>query len=225
MVVRSYTAVIPAYNAELFIADALKSIVAQSVPPDRTIVVDDGSTDGTAEVVRAFGGAVEYVRQDNTGPGGATTRGFSMVTTPWIATLDADDLWLPNKIETQFDALDSEPDTVGIFGRMRDFEGDPSTSTLGEAYDAWLRSTMLVRTAEAIAVGPMVDDASRLGDVIDWIARLRGAGHRLTLLPEVLSLRRRHPGNLSNRDREDLAKGYLAAARAALLRRRSGEQK
>lgn len=225
MVVRSYTAVIPAYNAEAFIGEALRSILAQSVPPDRVIVVDDGSTDGTADIVRTFAGAVEYVRQENTGPGGATTRGFAMVTTPWIATLDADDIWLPNKIEHQFDALERHPDSVGVFGRMTDFEGDPSTADRGGAYDGWSRSTMLIGTAEAVAAGAVADVASKLGDMIDWLARVREAGHQLTMLPEVLTLRRRHPNNLSKRSREDLAKGYLAAARAAMLRRRAGEQK
>lgn len=225
MVVRSYTAVIPAYNAEAFIGEALESILTQSVPPDRVIVVDDGSTDGTADVVRAFGGAVEYVRQDNTGPGGATTRGFAMVTSPWIATVDADDLWLPNKIERQFDFIEANPEVAGVFGRIAEFEGSAGSEVdENRAYDGWSRTTMLLRADVAHEAGPLVDDASKLGEMIDWMARIREAGHKLAMLPEVLSLRRLHPHSLSRRSRADLAKAYLATARAAMMRRRSGER-
>lgn len=220
--VSTYTVVIPAYNAAAFVGECLSSVLAQSIPPDRIIVVDDGSSDDTAGAVRAIAGPIDYVRQDNSGPGGATTRGFAMVTTPWIATNDADDVWLPNKIERQFDELARQSDLDGVFCQMVDFQGSTDSANYNRPYDAWTRSTMLIRTDVALAAGPLVDEASRLGDMIDWMARVRERGNRLIMLREVLALRRQHEGNLSKRSREERSKGYMATVRAAMLRRREG---
>src|SRR5690606_27173954 len=87
------------------------------------------------------------------------------------------------------------------------------------AREGWSRSTMLIRQDIALANGPIIDPPERLGEMVDWFARLREAGHRMTMMPEVLSLRRIRPGSLTNRN-ADLSRGYLQAARAALLRRR-----
>ena len=91
----SYSVVIPAYNAAATIGQAVQSILDQTVRPQEIIVVDDGSTDGTAAAVAGMGSEITLISQDNRGPGAATTAGFGRVVTPFVATLDADDLWLP----------------------------------------------------------------------------------------------------------------------------------
>jgi glycosyltransferase involved in cell wall biosynthesis len=201
------------------IGDALRSVLTQSVAPTRVIVVDDGSTDGTAEEVRAFA-AVELVTQKNAGPGSATTRGFAMVTTPFIATLDADDIWVQGKMERQFAVLESDPRLAGVFGRMANFKGDPASALFDQAYDGWSRTTMLIKTGVAQATGAIIDPVGS-GDMVDWLARVREAGHVLTMVPEVLALRRVHAASMTYRDHRDLAKGYLQVAREAMLRKRA----
>jgi glycosyltransferase involved in cell wall biosynthesis len=93
--------VIPAYNAAAYLRDALDSALAQTRPPDEIIVVDDGSTDDTAEMVARYGDRIRYIRQINRGVAAARNRGISEARGHWIAFLDADDLWYPPKLERQ----------------------------------------------------------------------------------------------------------------------------
>lgn len=215
-----YTVVVPAYNAAAFIGQTIASIFAQSLAPQRVIVVDDGSTDDTEGVVRALEVPVDFVRQDNTGPGGATTRGIAMVDTLLVATCDADDLWTPTKMERQIAMLDADTAASAVFGRIAEFSADPSDPNYAGAYDGWLRSTMVVRTAAARATGPIIDPRAGVGDMVDWLARLREGGHRMLLLSEIVTLRRMHPNSMTNRNRAEIARGYLEVVRASMARRR-----
>jgi glycosyltransferase involved in cell wall biosynthesis len=221
MVLNGYTVVIPAYNAEATLGDAIRSVLGQSVPPERVIVVDDGSTDDTLKIAQGLGGVVEAVSQPNAGPGAATTRGFGMVETPLIATIDADDVWMPEKSSRQIDYLHQHADVAAVFTRITNFRGTPDAANPAEAYDGWLRTTMMIRTPAAIATGPVIDPLGMAGDMVDWLARLREKGNKTDMLHEVLTLRRVHPGSLSDRSRGELGKSYLQVAREAMLRRRS----
>lgn len=217
--VEAYSVVIPVYNGADTIADAVASILAQSVPPASIIVVDDGSTDDTASIVSSLSGPINFLRQDNAGPGPATTLGMQQVKTPLLATLDADDLWVEGKIEKQFAALRDAPDCAAVFGQLASFTDHPANADYAGARDGWSRSTMLVRTSVALETGPIADTPGRVGEMIDWWARMRERGHVLTMIPEVLSLRRIRPGSLTYRN-PSLGGAYLRIARAALERRR-----
>jgi glycosyltransferase involved in cell wall biosynthesis len=221
MTVGLYAVIIPAYAAAGFIGETIASVLAQSIPPDRIIVVDDGSPDDTAAVVRAIDGPIECIRQANTGPGRATMRGLSRVDTEFVATLDHDDLWLPHKIERQLARMRAAPGLAAVFGRVAQFSGDPAGADLDNSHEGWTRATMFMRSAVAKSIAPLVDYPSKLGDMIDWLARFREARHRLEMIPEVLALRRIRPGSLSARSRQELALGYLPVVRDALRRRRS----
>ncbi|RUU56242.1 glycosyltransferase family 2 protein, partial [Mesorhizobium sp. M7A.T.Ca.TU.009.01.1.1] len=120
----SYGVVIPAFNAAATIGAALNSVLAQTAKAEAIVVVDDGSTDDTAAVIEAMNLPVRVLRQDNAGPGSATTRGIAALSTPLIATLDADDLWLPDKIEQQLAYLGCHPGTAGVLTHWRTFRGD-----------------------------------------------------------------------------------------------------
>lgn len=108
------TAVIPAYNAEKYIGRAIESILTQSLQVDEIIVVDDGSTDNTAEAVRSFGDKVKLIQQANAGECAARNSGIQAATSPWIAFLDADDEWLPDKIALQAECLRQNPSLVWV---------------------------------------------------------------------------------------------------------------
>jgi len=101
--------VIPAYNAAGTIGRALDSVIAQTHPAREILVVDDGSTDRTAQVVSEYGGRVEYLYQDNAGPGAARNAGIRAAHGEWIAFLDADDEWLPHRLALQAELLQRDP--------------------------------------------------------------------------------------------------------------------
>jgi glycosyltransferase involved in cell wall biosynthesis len=107
-----FSVIIPAYNRARFIAEALKSVLEQSLPPYEVIVVDDGSTDNTAEVVQQYGPAVTYLRQENAGAGAARNCGISHSSGEWVAFLDSDDTWLPLYLEKQSEQIDRYPKAV-----------------------------------------------------------------------------------------------------------------
>jgi glycosyltransferase involved in cell wall biosynthesis len=97
------TVVIPAHNAELFLAQTLESVAQQIAAPAQVIVVDDGSTDNTADIASKF--RVDVIRQPSGGVAAARNAGIRRAAHPWIAFLDADDLWLPKKLARQWEAL------------------------------------------------------------------------------------------------------------------------
>jgi len=104
--------IIPAYNSEKFIRRAIDSVLAQTHPAAEIIVVDDGSTDNTGEIVQSYGPPVQYLHQENAGPGAARNAGIRAARGDWIAFLDHDDEWLPEKLQVQLDLLQRHPDLV-----------------------------------------------------------------------------------------------------------------
>lgn len=97
--------VIPAYNNERRLSRAIDSVLAQSRPAKEIIVVDDGSTDGTSQAAAAYGSQIRYIRQNNAGPSAARNTGIRAAGGDWIAFLDADDEWLPEKLALQTEHL------------------------------------------------------------------------------------------------------------------------
>ena len=121
---KSVSVVIPTYNYGRFIKDAISSVLDQTRPPSEIIIVDDGSTDETASVVRAFGKAVRYVRQHNAGVSAARNLGVSESTSQLIAFLDADDTWEPSNLEKQVARFDGEEEIGLVHCGIREFDGE-----------------------------------------------------------------------------------------------------
>ena len=102
--------VIPAFNAGGFISRTINSVLAQTYKDYEVIVVDDGSTDNTAEAVKSYGSKVQYIHQANAGDGPARNTGIKAAKGRWVAFLDHDDEWLPEKLASQMNMLSSNPD-------------------------------------------------------------------------------------------------------------------
>jgi len=99
--------VMPVYNRARVVVEALGSVFEQTFKDFECIVVDDGSTDETADVVRGYGERVRYVYQSNAGPGEARNRGIREASGRYVAFLDSDDLWLPQRLERQMEAAEA----------------------------------------------------------------------------------------------------------------------
>lgn len=118
----SVSAVIPVYNNGPYIAAALKSVIDQTIPATEIIVVDDGSNDDTAAALRPYRDRIIYVFQPNRGEPSARNRGIREAKSTYIAFLDGDDLWRPNKLELQMEYLQEHPECALVYSDMSTFD-------------------------------------------------------------------------------------------------------
>lgn len=196
----SVSVIVPVYNGERFLADALESIFAQQLQPSEVIVVDDGSTDNTSRVARSFAG-VKYIYQPNQGTGAACNTALSRAQWEVIAFLDSDDLWTPDKLRVQVGYLSSHPHAGYTLARMRNFL-EPGVDkpqwlderTLREDQVCYGPGTLVVRREVFDQIGAF-DPRYRVTSDFEWLARARVAGVPMAVLPETLLYRRIHHSN------------------------------
>ncbi len=195
--------VIPAFNAERTISRTLESVFAQTLPPTEVLVIDDGSRDNTVDVVRAAFPAVKLVSQTNTGPGGARNHGISLAAGEWIAFLDADDTWRPEKLQRQAESMTDDFDLVHTHASntsdaMR--SGDESTFAAVWRQNPFVTSSVVVRKSAIEAVSGFNEDRRLIGveDYNLWL-RLAARGLRSKCIAEVLVDYTPADNNLSSR--------------------------
>ena len=217
----AYSVVIPAYNASQTLAETLHSVFSQTVEPTEVIVVDEGSTDDTAAIAAGFSPGVQVLWQVNSGPGIATSNGFRHATLPLVATVDADDIWLKNKLELQLDFLERQKEVSVVCCKQRQFQHGQSDDGKGEIRSGLNRSCMLVHRNVFDVVGDFEDQAGYVGDVVDWMARAREAGFLFAVIDQVLALRRNIKGSLSHNLDAEKSRGYLQVVRRAMQRRQA----
>jgi glycosyltransferase involved in cell wall biosynthesis len=223
---RSISVVIPVYNCERYLGVAIRSALTQTEPPGEILVVDDGSTDGSAAVARSFGAPVHCLSLPHAGLSAALNRGIERAHGTFLAFLDADDLWMEAKLARQLDALDADLALDAVFGHVEQFVSPELDPSVGPALSDGMRlapghlaGTLLIRTAAFHRVGPF-DARWQIGNFIDWYLRAQEAGLRDTMLPEVLLRRRLHVDNMGIRERNS-RRAYAHILKHALDRRRS----
>jgi len=123
--------IIPTYNCAAFVAESVRSALAQTYRPIEVIVVDDGSTDDTRDRLKAFGGDIRYIHQENAGAGAARNRGAAEAGGDFIAVLDADDTCAPDRVEAQLKLMLSD-DRIGLVTCMARYVNYDATTTSGE---------------------------------------------------------------------------------------------
>lgn len=205
------TVVIPAYNAERFLGECLHSVLAQF--SGRVLVLDNASQDGTRAVAESFG--VEVIAQPEPGLARTLNLGYQAVEGKWIASCDADDLWLPAKLKLQLQKLEEDPTLDMVFGGIEQFGAVTSTPISFAPH----RGTMLLRRSAFEQVGSF-DTSLRVGEFLDWYSRAQAAGLRQATLSEVVYRRRIHDDNMGLRE-QDTSKEYLRMLKAHLDRKRA----
>jgi glycosyltransferase involved in cell wall biosynthesis len=196
------TVVIPAYNAARFLPRCLESVFAQTLKPDEVIVVDDGSTDNTAALAAELGARI--LRRSNSGSAAARNAGIANASAEWVALLDADDCWVPEKLERQADCIQS--DTVLVYTGIRFFDDhgsrgekpaiDPVTATKMLRYcNPITPSTVLARREILMRDGGFREDIRVCEDWEMWF-RLQRQG-QFEAVPEALTNYYIYPGSLS----------------------------
>jgi glycosyltransferase involved in cell wall biosynthesis len=113
--VTEVSVVVPTYNSAHYVTQAVDSVLAQRRDDVEVLVIDDGSTDDTADVMARYGAAVRYIRQENAGVAAARNHGIAESRGRYVAFLDADDTWLPRKLDLQLDVMRGRPGTSACF--------------------------------------------------------------------------------------------------------------
>lgn len=220
--------IVPAFNSERYLAEAIDSILAQSYRPIEVVVADDGSEDGTSEIAETYGPPVQVVRQASQGP--AATRNFGLRASrgDFVAFLDADDLWHPEKLARQIERFEVRPELDVSVTHAQMFWID-SLAEEARSYENMARSgpvpgyattTVLGRRTLFTRVGDF-DTGLWFSDATDWFVRAAEAGAVIELMDDVLVYHRMHDRNLTRRRSEASRDEFLLIAKRMLDRRRA----
>jgi glycosyltransferase involved in cell wall biosynthesis len=214
---------IPVYNGERFVAEALRSVLAQSHPVGDVVVLDDGSSDRSAEIARSFGPPVRVERVPHSGIGAARSRALEMVRGEFILPLDADDLLTADSIEVRLPVLLERPEVDIVYGHIRQFAefADGSPLALNLPQPSHVPNAMLIRRAAFERVGSFATDL-RVAETLDWLLRAREAGLVEVTVEDQALWRRVHGANNSLTQRASLSE-FPRVLKASLDRRRSAE--
>jgi len=220
---RDYDVVIPLFNAEKYIELALNSVAEQTIAPRKIVVVNDGSRDGSEAVVQKFAAEVaghlrvDVISKANGGVNSARNVGLSACESPFVAFLDADDEWLPDKIERQMDLFGETKEQLGLVycsfvlineeseyldgvfpkgEKMPIFEGDAFSDLLKGNYVYGSASGVLVKRVCFVAVGPFDET---LKNCEDWDMWLRiSQRFQIAFCHQAKTRIRRHSTNTQN---------------------------
>ncbi len=221
MTAPAVSVVIPAHNAGRFVHEAIESVLAQSIPVE-LVVVNDGSTDATASIIDSYGGDVHAVHQERRGLGGARNRGIQASRAEWIAFLDADDLWVPDKLERQTAVLAARSEVDMVFGHGVEFsspDGDRRWRVRAEPFPAYSACAALVRRALFDRIG-VFREGGTVGEFMEWYARALEGGAQSAILERIVFHRRVHEANMT-RTAEGIREQYLDVIRGHLKRQRT----
>jgi glycosyltransferase involved in cell wall biosynthesis len=204
--------IIPAYNQAQYLAEAIRSALAQTYRNYEIIVVDDGSTDDTPQVAKQFNGQVHYLRQENQGLAGARNTGIRQARGEYIALLDSDDAWQPNYLQVMTDLAAQHPEASVFYcpvvymdakGHELPQPGNRQVLSPEEIYSTLLRanflvpSTILMRRSVVMEAGLFDPAFRRLQDWDLWLRLLRDR-HIFVGIGEPLVRYRLHTENLSS---------------------------
>jgi len=220
--------IIPVYNYERYLGEAIESVLGQTYQDLEVIVVDDGSTDRSGDVARSFAGrGVRYCQEVHAGIGPARNKGVELAQGEFIAFLDADDRWPLEKIERQLRAFENDPALEMVFGQALQLQNGPAWEagvrdknlTVDGMVPGMVPGTMLIKRDAFFRVGLFKGDL-KVGEFIDWYARAVELKVRSLVLPELFLWRRIHDSNQGVRERQSVS-DYARVLKAKLDRKRS----
>jgi glycosyltransferase involved in cell wall biosynthesis len=221
--------IIPVYNCELYLAEAIESVLNQKYRPIEIIVVDDGSTDDSAKVAKRFNSSARYFYQAHSGASAARNRGVGLSKGKYLAFLDADDIWIEDKLTLQMAVFKSNPGVDFVFGHVQQFispELDKNHKNKiycpAEKIPGFSAGAMLIKRESFVHVGAF-ERNWQIGEFINWYIRAKEKGLTSFMLPEVILKRRLHADNMSIRGR-DSRTDYVRILKASLDRRRAANK-
>ncbi len=214
--------VVPAYQAERFLAETLESALAQDYSPFEVVVVDNGCTDRTAEIAARY--PVRIVDRPHAGIAASRNTGVKAAQGEMLAILDADDLWPSDRLSLQVEHLLGHPELDIVMGMTQIFL---TPGVRRPEVEAWIArgpmaahpSTMLVRRKLFETVGGF-DESIELSNDIDWLVRAKDQGARSATLPQVVLHYRMHEANNTRGQVRFIEREWLRLLRASVRRQR-----
>ena len=220
--------IMPVYNGEKYVACALESVFKQDYQPFEVILVDDGSTDRTAQIIGKYDKA-QYIYQANQGVASARNTGVAASSGEIIAFLDSDDFWPSNRLTVTIKYLDRHPEVGYVLGKQMMFvEQDCTTPPwmkaewFKEPQDASNTAVLVARRLTFDRVGLFNTDYGS-GEDTEWFVRASEAGVPMTRLPEIVLHRRIHGDNLSVQMIQMQKANLMKIARESILRQQERE--
>jgi len=218
--------IIAVYNGEKYLEEAIWSVLSQTYPTLELLVVDDGSEDSTRQVVEKIPDErITYLYQQHAGIGAACNNGITSSHGSYISFLDADDLWVPDKLTRQIEAFENDPTLDMVFGQVEQFlsadideETKKKYTYALEKMPGYSRGNLLISRAAFERIG-FFQTKWTLGEFIDWYLRATEAGLKSRVLPDVLMKRRLHNTNIGIQKHNDQS-NYVQILKASLDRRR-----
>lgn len=196
--------VIPVYNGENYVGEAIESVLQQTVKPRDIIVVDDGSTDNSKDTVAKFKDRITYLYQENRGPAKARNTGILASNREFISFLDADDVWHTRKLEKQFAEFDKFKNLQITLGLKQIQYSNPEGGVKKRDKNAIVFNlsfgSSLMKRSVFEEVG-LLDEELIVGEDTDWFLRARERGVPISVHRDVVLYYRRHENNLTNTNR------------------------
>lgn len=218
--------IVPTYNGEAFIGEALQSIFNQTRPVDEVIVVDDGSGDSTIEIVKNYPGKIVLIENAHKGnPSFGRNIGIEKSAGEFIAFLDQDDLWPVNKIEIHISTFRQKPNAMVDFGKVKTLnqQNEKEQTLLASYYnevgDYFLLSGGLFRREVFDVVGKFDETLTYHGSDFDWAARAIEKEIPFSKNEQVTLIYRIHQDNYSN-NLEKIKLGIAEVFRKSFFRRK-----
>lgn len=220
--------ILPVFNGENYLAEAVESVVRQSITNWELIIIDDGSTDSSAIIIEQFQcqhGAIQCISQRNTGVTEARNRGIEAARGEYIAFLDQDDYWAPETLAFHLNYHQLYPDVRYTLANQVCFLDDPTQipgwfklQKLDVPHAGHLPGTLFVKRDLFQEIGKF-DPQYPISSDADWFARCRDAGIYHATIPETVLYRRIHGGNQS-RQAKVIQRELMSLLSASIKRKR-----
>jgi glycosyltransferase involved in cell wall biosynthesis len=218
--------IVPAYNAEAYLAETLESVLKQDWEPLELLVVDNGSTDRTFAVAESFGRGVRIISRSHGQPGATRNSGIAAAQGEFLLHLDADDLLTPNSISTRMRYFPEGPALDMVIGKLVCFFSPELSDEERARYvmpvapqQGHLPGAAIIR-ADAFDKFGRLDEELAINACLDWSVRARDGGARIRLIEDVVVKRRIHGKNMSLVKKRELDESRIQILRASLARRR-----
>jgi len=222
----SISVIIPVYNRERFLAETIKSVLAQTLPPTEIIVVDDGSTDMTAQVVANLADIahvpIRYAYQTNQGPAAARNTGLAIAKGDFIAFQDSDDCWTTEKMAVQLSLIQRYANSVAVVGYTQVI-CEPGTRNVSKKVTTrpglilLLQASLFRRTLFDLIGG--FEHELRIAEDISWFMRVLELPVEIVIHSDIVVAYRRHDDNLTG-SLQNSQQQLIMALRHSLSRRR-----